>query len=264
MPAWKQVAPELIAEGKYLYEQTLMPTDQIGAKMGLSRSAFYLRVKEWKWKRRRYSSGEVDAPAAPPVPVADTGPAPAADEPLPFAERMQRVLDAEMAVIERTLKVLGPASNAEAERTTRILAMISRTVQEIQASAEGQTHPMKPTTTPYPAILTNSAKSLRAAFELLSELSAEEQAELAVTLPAELPAAERELFMCDFSTFAHEHQLPPERANSGADWTTWLMLGGRGAGKTRAGAEWVRALALARSARRASRWSARPSTRRAR
>ena len=66
-----------------------------------------------------------------------------------------------------------------------------------------------------------------------------------MTLPAELPAAERELFMCDFSTFAHEHQRPPARAGSGADWTTWLVLGGRGAGKTRAGAEWVRALALA-------------------
>ena len=24
------------------------------------------------------------------------------------------------------------------------------------------------------------------------------------------------------------------------DWTTWLLLGGRGAGKTRAGAEWIR------------------------
>ena len=33
----------------------------------------------------------------------------------------------------------------------------------------------------------------------------------------------------------HDHQLPPERAT----WTTWLVLGGRGAGKTRAGAEWV-------------------------
>ena len=32
------------------------------------------------------------------------------------------------------------------------------------------------------------------------------------------------------------HQLPPE-----GDWTTWVILGGRGAGKTRAGAEWVRA-----------------------
>lgn len=31
------------------------------------------------------------------------------------------------------------------------------------------------------------------------------------------------------------HQLPPE-----GDWLTWLILGGRGAGKTRAGAEWIR------------------------
>jgi phage terminase large subunit-like protein len=38
--------------------------------------------------------------------------------------------------------------------------------------------------------------------------------------------------------FAHEHQQPP-----GGDWSIWLLLGGRGAGKTRAGAEWVRALA---------------------
>ena len=63
------------------------------------------------------------------------------DEPaevLPFAQRLQRVLDGELAVIERTLKVLGPANNAEAERTARILAAISRTVQEIQATAEGQ------------------------------------------------------------------------------------------------------------------------------
>lgn len=31
------------------------------------------------------------------------------------------------------------------------------------------------------------------------------------------------------------HQLPPEGA-----WKTWVVMGGRGAGKTRAGAEWVR------------------------
>ena len=58
-------------------------------------------------------------------------------------------------------------------------------------------------------------------------------------------AGERSCFVADFSTFAHDHQLPPERANSGEEWTTWLLLGGRGAGKTRAGAEWVRQLALA-------------------
>lgn len=37
-------------------------------------------------------------------------------------------------------------------------------------------------------------------------------------------------------------QRPPDTAQGGGDWLTWLMLGGRGAGKTRAGAEWVRAL----------------------
>ena len=49
----------------------------------------------------------------------------------------------------------------------------------------------------------------------------------------------------DFPSFAHAHQIPPECAASGQDWTTWLILGGRGAGKTRAGAEWVRAAAIA-------------------
>ena len=39
-----------------------------------------------------------------------------------------------------------------------------------------------------------------------------------------------------FEFWALDHQLPPE-----GDWRTWVVLGGRGAGKTRAGAEWVRA-----------------------
>ena len=41
-------------------------------------------------------------------------------------------------------------------------------------------------------------------------------------------------FMFDF--WAMPHQLPPE-----GTWRSWVIMGGRGAGKTRAGAEWVRA-----------------------
>lgn len=37
-----------------------------------------------------------------------------------------------------------------------------------------------------------------------------------------------------------DKQLPPDEQ----DWRSWLVLGGRGAGKTRAGAEWVKAQAL--------------------
>ncbi|MEL6323482.1 MAG: terminase family protein [Pseudomonadota bacterium] len=36
-------------------------------------------------------------------------------------------------------------------------------------------------------------------------------------------------------------------------WTTWLLLGGRGAGKTRAGAEWIRHIAANKSSARAPR-----------
>jgi phage terminase large subunit-like protein len=46
----------------------------------------------------------------------------------------------------------------------------------------------------------------------------------------------------DFATFAHAHQEHCELGNGGIPWTTWLILGGRGAGKTRLGAEWVRAM----------------------
>ncbi|KAA0076351.1 hypothetical protein [Tardiphaga sp. P9-11] len=50
-----------------------------------------------------------------------------------------------------------------------------------------------------------------------------------------------------WDVFAHRHQLPPVLAANGAPWLTWLMIGGRGAGKTRAGAEWVRAQAMGRA-----------------
>ena len=40
-----------------------------------------------------------------------------------------------------------------------------------------------------------------------------------------------------FEFWALPHQLPPKD-----DWKTWVVLGGRGAGKTRAGAEWVRSM----------------------
>ena len=43
----------------------------------------------------------------------------------------------------------------------------------------------------------------------------------------------------DFEMWAHRNQLPP----SGEGWRTWLMMAGRGFGKTRAGAEWIHRLA---------------------
>jgi predicted phage terminase large subunit-like protein len=50
----------------------------------------------------------------------------------------------------------------------------------------------------------------------------------------------------DWTTKARPEQLPP----SGDWWTIWLILAGRGFGKTRAGAEWVRSLAEAATVHR--------------
>ncbi|SDG37798.1 DNA-packaging protein [Alloyangia pacifica] len=53
----------------------------------------------------------------------------------------------------------------------------------------------------------------------------------------ELSEGERLALPFLFEFWALEHQLPPE-----GDWRSWVIMGGRGAGKTRAGAEWVRAM----------------------
>lgn len=57
---------------------------------------------------------------------------------------------------------------------------------------------------------------------------------------AGIDAASLDHLLHDWEVWARDDQLPP--LNDG--WRTWLILGGRGAGKTRAGAEWVRAQAL--------------------
>ena len=53
----------------------------------------------------------------------------------------------------------------------------------------------------------------------------------------DLTTAERALLAYTWESWARASQLPPP-----GDWRIWLFLAGRGAGKTRAGAEWVRSL----------------------
>ena len=63
---------------------------------------------------------------------------------------------------------------------------------------------------------------------------------------ADLSAAEAEALLHDWRGFnARTDQIAPE-----GDWDIWLFLAGRGAGKTRAGAEWIREEVAAGRARR--------------
>ncbi|MBX2804786.1 MAG: terminase family protein [Hyphomicrobiales bacterium] len=89
---------------------------------------------------------------------------------------------------------------------------------------------------------TATADALRGALANLAGNADHEQA--VERYLARLSAGEAEFLLHDWLLWAREDQLPPTLSQGGADWTTWLILGGRGAGKTRAGAEWVRGLAL--------------------
>lgn len=54
-----------------------------------------------------------------------------------------------------------------------------------------------------------------------------------------LPEAQLRALARSFPEWAHGGQLVPAATASGTDWRTWVLLAGRGFGKTRAGAEWV-------------------------
>ena len=80
---------------------------------------------------------------------------------------------------------------------------------------------------------------------------------LSISSLRSLPAAKRKAFLdgltdIEAASLYYDWSFwsrPSQRAPKG-NWTYWLMLAGRGFGKTRAGAEWVRSLAETGAARR--------------
>ncbi len=80
--------------------------------------------------------------------------------------------------------------------------------------------------------LTLTQHEQRSAADLLSSLNRDEVAEFLDSLSHNALLSLPWLF----EHWAHAHQRPPQDK----DWKTWVILGGRGAGKTRAGAEWLR------------------------
>jgi phage terminase large subunit-like protein len=66
------------------------------------------------------------------------------------------------------------------------------------------------------------------------------EAQVKETFLAGLTKKEAAFLLHDWRFWARPDQWPPE-----GSWTSWLVLGGRGAGKTRTGAEWVRGEVMA-------------------
>lgn len=102
---------------------------------------------------------------------------------------------------------------------------------------------MSPTMNLSPTTSSNSVASLHALFAQLSTKGETNLHKKLTSLFAKLPGRDLEKLKTDFGLYALRHQKPPALAAGRTPWATWLILGGRGAGKTRAGAEWVRDVA---------------------
>jgi hypothetical protein len=157
MPARIDIAPEKIAEGKFLYEQTDTSVLEICRRMEISRNALYARIGGWKWLRRRYTGGPAADADRSPASVADEShvPAPAPPDesanpvirtgtneavletPEVFYARVCRGVQRQMTIIERIQSALLPGGNAmQSERSARVLATINRALLEIRAMAK--------------------------------------------------------------------------------------------------------------------------------
>lgn len=79
--------------------------------------------------------------------------------------------------------------------------------------------------------------------EALDRLLEEDEAEIRRIVSA-MSSEDAEALDSMFELWAHESQLPP----TGEEWRVWLLMAGRGFGKTRAGAEWIHKAAMKRPA----------------
>jgi hypothetical protein len=153
-PKKMEFAPELIAEAKRLYEQTLATVDDIAAMLGVGDTMFYRIARREGWRGRhakvatfhfaRALSGTAVATLAPTpapaqqpraelsVPADPSSP----EQRLAMALRIQRVVEREMDAMERILAVIQPADQIEAEHGARTLAGVARALREIKALTE--------------------------------------------------------------------------------------------------------------------------------
>jgi hypothetical protein len=142
-----------LADARHRYEETREPVDDIATRLGIGTRTLHTNIRRWKWRLRRpqvpYTSPpacKADEPAsaqAPPAPaLAIVSPDAAA-----VAEDIQHTLQRAIAAIRSLVATLAPGSAniADAERVARVLAILTRTLQEVLRMTAAEPAPDEPT-----------------------------------------------------------------------------------------------------------------------
>ena len=264
--------PALLANGRYRYEQTDESLISIASDFGVNRNTFRALAVRQGWVRYKPPPRDLlpaakllaqaddlkdlgtqdDAPSAPAVTLSEEKPElqhpglnhvaenrPALPPPGDTIIRLHRAVLEELSAVEamRARLKREPQNPVDAERTARTLSSLTETLQKLQRLQCTLRRPSSK------MMMTCLPTSMNFVTNLRAALMRSSIAGLEGPMLSELPLRPWVRFDRDFIALAHRHQEPPAHANNGGPWTTWLMLGGRGAGKTRLGAEWVRAQA---------------------
>ena len=149
MVARKRIDPELLAEAKRLYEQTLAPVDDICDMLGISRTPFYKRVREENWRGRRAKVATfqfvralsstaaaklLPEPADQPrAEIAAAPPGTTEQQRMALSHKIYAVVADQIEAIKRISSVVKPADLSEAEHAARTMAGLSRSLREMHA-----------------------------------------------------------------------------------------------------------------------------------
>ena len=135
-PARRRVTPASIAEVRRIYENTSVPVDDLVAMLGITRTTFYQRRRDWGWRLRLDRVPRAQPPREPgeaePDTIEMTGVAASLDTPA-LALRIRRAVERDLGAVEKIIAQLTPsaAHTEPAERAARVLASLARTLQEV-------------------------------------------------------------------------------------------------------------------------------------
>ncbi len=113
-----RISPDVLAEAKRLYEQTLAPVYDIALMMGVSKTTFYQIARREGWRGRR-SPLELSRPSAP------------AAQGLTLARKLEDAIGDQIDAIKHVTKLVG--AQEQAGEGARAVAAVSRSLRETHA-----------------------------------------------------------------------------------------------------------------------------------
>lgn len=129
----RHIPPDKIAEGRRRYVETNEHNEDIAAFLGISPSTFKSRRRQWGWPPRGTHWFKPQTPASEATAAEQAVYQAILNNALAEAERIRRTVECELAAIAHIVAKLQPGSTQlrEVERSARVLASLTRTLQEV-------------------------------------------------------------------------------------------------------------------------------------